>query len=322
MRKSIIWIISLCCVGISFAGEYKLFSSEVKMPFKVIDDTGSPVTHANVRGYFWDPHKRDACGDTYKGRTDTNGVLKVSGKGYAYIEGMVTKMGYYNTTYKISLGNKNLAKKNGTWPLKETKVILREKKTPIPMYAKRVETYIPATNIACGYDLMIGDWVKPYGKGKQKDLSFNITQKNVKNRMDFEGKLEITFSEEKDGFCKYKRKGIGKSVYDWDYTAPTNGYTYPLYITVGYKLPKGYYKKSDVAKGYFRIRSITNHYGELVSAYYGKCTDKIDFDVRETKTGFLRFQYYFNPTPNDRNMEFDPKHNLLKVLSREEVREP
>jgi hypothetical protein len=37
----------------------------------------------------------------------------------------------------------------------------------------------------------------------------------------------------------------------------------------------------------------------------------------------MQFRYYLNPTPNDRNMECDPKQNLLKGLkSSEQVREP
>lgn len=37
----------------------------------------------------------------------------------------------------------------------------------------------------------------------------------------------------------------------------------------------------------------------------------------------LRLAYYLNPTPNDRNMEFDPKRNLLTGLTPfEEVSEP
>ena len=37
----------------------------------------------------------------------------------------------------------------------------------------------------------------------------------------------------------------------------------------------------------------------------------------------LRFTYYLNPTPNDRNMEFDPKRNLFQNLkSTEQVNMP
>ncbi len=37
----------------------------------------------------------------------------------------------------------------------------------------------------------------------------------------------------------------------------------------------------------------------------------------------MRFSYYLNPTPNDRNLEFDPEQNLFKKLTiLEEVWDP
>ena len=32
----------------------------------------------------------------------------------------------------------------------------------------------------------------------------------------------------------------------------------------------------------------------------------------------MEFKYYLNPTPNDRDVEFDPKHNLLTNLKFDE----
>jgi hypothetical protein len=49
-----------------------------------------------------------------------------------------------------------------------------------------------------------------------------------------------------------------------------------------------------------------------------KLTD-FDFDPR----GRITFSYLFNPTANDRNLEFDPKKNLFKNLeSGEEIQKP
>jgi hypothetical protein len=33
---------------------------------------------------------------------------------------------------------------------------------------------------------------------------------------------------------------------------------------------------------------------------------------------FMNFTYYLNPTPNDRNVEFDPKRNLFTNLKDDE----
>ena len=57
----------------------------------------------------------------------------------------------------------------------------------------------------------------------------------------------------------------------------------------------------------FRVRTVVDDKGNIVSAHYGKIYGD-----------FMEFKYYLNPTPNDRNVEFDPKQNLLKNLKSDE----
>jgi hypothetical protein len=54
---------------------------------------------------------------------------------------------------------------------------------------------------------------------------------------------------------------------------------------------------------YFRVRTALDHQGNVVSAQYGKIYGDL-----------AQFRYYLNPTPNDRNIEFDPKQNLVGGL--------
>ena len=60
---------------------------------------------------------------------------------------------------------------------------------------------------------------------------------------------------------------------------------------------------------FFRVRTVKKD-KKIISAHYGKIDRDIEFWGNEK----LRFTYYLNPTPLDRNMEFDPKRNLLKGL--------
>jgi hypothetical protein len=63
---------------------------------------------------------------------------------------------------------------------------------------------------------------------------------------------------------------------------------------------------------FFRVRTVLDENGNVKSAQYGKIYGD-----------FMQFRYYFNPTPNSRNIEFDPKHNLLSGLqSFEQVSAP
>lgn len=52
---------------------------------------------------------------------------------------------------------------------------------------------------------------------------------------------------------------------------------------------------------YFRVRTKLDEKGDIESAHYGKIYGD-----------FMSFVYFLNPTPNDRNVEFDPKKNLLQ----------
>jgi hypothetical protein len=50
------------------------------------------------------------------------------------------------------------------------------------------------------------------------------------------------------------------------------------------------------------VRSKLDEDGNIISANYGN-----------NYGDFMSFIYNFNPTPNDRNVEFDPSRNLLKI---------
>ena len=74
----------------------------------------------------------------------------------------------------------------------------------------------------------------------------------------------------------------------------------------------------------FRIRTVLDDMGNIVSARYGKIYGPIEYGESDTNPGGkVRFTYYLNPTPNDRNVEFDPERNLFTDLkSSEEVWKP
>ncbi len=56
-----------------------------------------------------------------------------------------------------------------------------------------------------------------------------------------------------------------------------------------------------------------------MSALYGKMKGGFYISPDASNHGFIEFTYYLNPTPLDRNMEWDPKRNLFTGLSFEET---
>ncbi|MGD0253199.1 MAG: hypothetical protein ABSC01_10940 [Verrucomicrobiota bacterium] len=85
---------------------------------------------------------------------------------------------------------------------------------------------------------------------------------------------------------------------------------------------ENYYRPGQTGKSdydpnrncFFRVHTVLDSNGNVKSALYGK----IYGDPMQ-----MNFCYYLNPTPNSRNIKFDPKQNLLGSLkSTEQVSAP
>ena len=107
-----------------------------------------------------------------KGLTDTNGIYSVRLRNIQYnISGYFQKPGYYETKGKFwswGLGQ-GLVPPAGT----NFTIVLKRIIEPIPMKQKDITVYSPRPNEPVGFDLEIGDWVFPDGKGKISDLLFS-----------------------------------------------------------------------------------------------------------------------------------------------------
>ena len=73
-----------------------------------------------------------------------------------------------------------------------------------------------------------------------------------------------------------------------------------------------YYDEYDKNRCYyFRIRSKFDDKGNLIEAYYGKVYGDFKIGAHiDIGLDVVKFLYYLNPTPNDRNLEWDMKTNL------------
>ena len=275
---------------------------EWKATLKVVDENSQPVDKANVGvGYY--------TGNTSQridGLTDTNGIFvathSTSTLKYAIYElGLVIeKDGYYRTWSKCDLG---LPYDAIRWNPIIT-LTLKKVGKPIAMYARLVDENPPTLGQPIGYDLMMGDWVCVGHKGITKDIIFQKWAYR-KSGADYEYKVKVTFPKDGDGIQIYNipdsEKGSGlRSPHE----APLDGYTPELYKERSAHPGQPTKNDDDPNRIYlFRVRTVKNDDGKIVSAHYGKVYGD-----------FLQFTYYFNPTPNDRNIEFDPKQNLLGGL--------
>jgi hypothetical protein len=257
---------------------------------KVVDENDLPVAKASVKvGYYIKNTSVEI-----KGTTDTNGIFTArrATSTLNYVEYKlaleVEKEGYYGTRSTCDLGLPyDVVKWNPTITLPLKKV-----GKPIAMYAKST-TYIvfPAFNQPVGYDLTAGDWVAPYGNGANTDFIFTENHLDSKSGYTF----TISFPNPGDGIQGFamseSEKGSG---FHSQHEAPVDGYEPKYEQTHMHDANRVYY---------FRVRTVLDHQGNVTSAYYGKIYGD-----------FMQFTYYLNPTPNDRNIEFDPKQNLLGGL--------
>lgn len=265
---------------------------------RAVDEAGDPIMGANAEiGYYANSQPANV-----RGMTDNNGVFTASHSvlaSMAEVSCQAQKPDYYPTWRLHPLGPDYDPNK---WNFTETLVLKRVGK-PIPMYAKRVDTDPPILGQPVGYDLMIGDWVTPYGKGASADIIFQNSAYR-KSGADYEYKVKVTFPNSGDGIQVYAipdaETGSGlRSPHE----APLDGYQPQL--TKERSAHPGQAAKNDDDPNriyLFRVRTILDLSGNVKRAFYGKIYGD-----------FMQFTYYLNPTPNDRTIEFDPKHNLLRV---------
>jgi len=280
---------------------------EWKATVKVVDESGLPIEGADVTiSYFVKPPPDESIAFAKKtGKSDANGIFYASEHSTSIeLQCSAEKSGCYRTFQTYELGfalNYDPVK----WSPHLT-LLLRRIGQPIPMYAKKIHGGPPVSKQPVGYDLTIGDWVAPYGRGQRGDIIFT-TEFTGKSPYDYESKLMISFPNPGDGIQKIERQeplnegSFLKSPHE----APATGYQ-PQMVKEESAHPGQERKEPDNNPNriyLIRVQSFFDQNGNVKSALYGKIYGD-----------FMEFSYYLNPTPNSRNLEFDPKQNLLKNL--------
>jgi hypothetical protein len=287
----LVWLALSCALAQANAVQHKWSAT-----LKVVDENANPVAGANASiGYFTNSQPA-----SFEGLTDFEGLFSATHSAQSDLNVLgfeAKKAGFYTTRIGCDLFPPYEPAK---WNLTQ-KLVLKKVEKPIGMYAKQINSLkFPEYNKVIGYDLMIGDWVAPYGKGANSDIRFIEHHADAKSGYTF----TISFPNLGDGIQEFTVPDAEKgSELRSAHEAPVDGYQ-PVHEQT---------QMADPHRGYFlRVRTTLDHNGNIVSALYGKIYGD-----------FMQFNYYLNPTPNDRNIEFDPKHNLLRGLkSYEQVTAP
>jgi hypothetical protein len=187
-------------------------------------------------------------------------------------------------------------------------VVLKKIVNPVPLSFRYMVAYPPRLSEPVAFDLEIGDWVAPDGKGKISDIWFKC-EKRMPSRSDFDFRVTATFStNEVDGIQAFMATDPAGMVLASNlmppHEAPLNGYTNTLVAFVQMRpnacTPDSWTENKNYI---FRVRGRKNDKGEIIEANVGWIRG--DFRVGPTydKNGVIMFNYYYNPDSHSRSLE-------------------
>jgi hypothetical protein len=304
---------------------------------KVVDEEGAPVAGARVGVTFYGSMGAGmGAGMTAHASvekwTGTNGLCAFRGRCAASVGFSVTKSGYYGFNMDLSWPSEftNIV----MWRLQPWDVtytaVLRRVVNPIPLYARRMDMLqAPSYDQTYGLDLMKADWVSPYGKGEVADFLVRVDcvfgEVPASGARVYDATCKIEFPNEGDGLqevrCPWPVRAA-ESLLHLPRLAPEDGYSNKWEAIVYAREGRYHRPWREDDNYYFRVRTQKDEGGKIVHALYGKIYGPIEFWI-STNGPLLKMTYYLNPTPNDRNLEFDPKRNLFTDLNiHEEVYRP
>jgi hypothetical protein len=277
---------------------------------KAVDDNGVPVTGAKIRVSY-----SVYTTNQISGLTDTNGsFVATHHDATENLSINAEKQGYYPFSFTYYKGDYQPARWNPNLT-----VLLRKIGKPIAMYAQRARIEVPELGKPIGFDLMEGDWVAPYGHGKTSDFIFEA-QRRFNSWQDFDSSFSLTFHSPDDGLFAISMPLDQGSTLRLPAVAPKSGYATELSGQLSDTPSKAWETSEKKDQNYyFRVRTVKDDGGNIVSAHYGKIYGDFKIDAINSKTLLIFFQYYLNPTPNSHNVEFDPKQNLFHQLSNRQL---
>ena len=284
----------------------------------VVDASTQPVAGATVEVWYYvkPPPGQTEASEKIEGLTDSRGLFTASHEDRSVdISFRAAKAGYYPSTYGHTLFLPGQFDQQTVAANRHPQVTLLLKKVgkPIPMCAKRIRSQPPVNEKAVGYDLESGDWVTPYGKGKNADIMFTAHHDH-RATDDWDYQLIVSFPRPGDGIQPFTISDLEKtSALRSPHEAPENGYQ-PQWVKSQSRRPgePSVYGIDKNLNFFFRVRTVLDEKGNVKTANYGKIYGD-----------FMDFQYFLNPEANSRNVEFDPaKNRCQNIHPADHVREP
>jgi hypothetical protein len=299
----------------------------------VLDDHGNPLPKVHVNFAFGISFQ-SRIGNVQSGPSDAEGKFSASMKTDGQLTVTATKPGYYKWQDSSMFFSPDI-KTGKIQPYdpadQPIQILMRKILNPIPLYAKRMKLDFPKSEGPYGFDMQVADWVAPLGKGSVVDfiVTIQLDRPDPSDRDIHHAKLEITFPNPGDGWQIFEAQPSGGSLLRLPHQAPTNGYHSVLrrefgshgyrreiHNDTGSSRKRGSYgydsPNHDKTNYFLRTRTIMDAEGNIIAAHYAKIHGQIRVYGLLREDPGLDMEFYFNPTANDRNLEFDPAKNLMR----------
>ena len=321
-------IVAIALTAITLATScVHVLARSARVTVHICDEGGRAVTGANTRVLF-SVDEGIGAAPNYRqkeGLSSADGTFVAAERCDSTVSVSVEKGGYYRS--EITRVSVNVSDGSGGWVRTNPviRMVLIPVEEPTPMYARKIQGLrIPVLGQALGFDFIAADWVQPHGSGTTSDALFTVDRNSPADVKNFRAKVRIEFPGEGNGVIRIVEQEIRSwSALRLPRSAPEVGYANSLALYHERQTGVGYSSNIRRDLGYF-MKLRTKRVGdELRDSLFGKIDGDFDIDVVNSETADLYFTYYVNPTPNDRNLEFDPNRNLFKNLDwNEEVRAP
>lgn len=311
MKKTIFLLFAITCATCHAqlsqnTTDTMTWGAKTKITFHVVDYEGKSVSNATMR-VVWSydyTNKRKVL----RTQTDEKGFVVIEEKSRGTFTYFVEKGGYYQSEGKHSFDVRGeIRVKGGRWepwnPI--VKVVLKEKRNPAPLVEKGGKHIIPVSEEPLGFDFLSGEMLAPVGSGRIADLLFQYEFQVTNNT----GHCSLTLSTVNSDDGMIVLQNDGWSTLKTLYEAPLDGYVPSISFERDWKGRIFSKRKELGADAYvvFRCRTKRDAENNLISANYGILYGPLDFGRhgKNDKEGMMIFRSLFNPTPNERNLEWD-----------------
>lgn len=289
----------------------------VCMQFSIKDQDGRPVESASITVETAEKRTLPYASKKFKTmiiRTDKKGLASerfMCWDGHVIVS--VEASGYYGKTLRdLSFKtNYDMRARETVFLEKEKKVdiCLQARKNPVPLYSyrglNRVWSFGKKESVA-GYDLKIGDWVHPRGRGEVAD--FFIRHEMIPTNGTYRCVASLTFAQ---GCGAYVTGTACQKSTPLIYEAETNKLLQTEFCVVqiwdasGRTMLSGDKLLADKEVLVIRSRAKIDETGNVIEANYSKVYGPFSI------AGIFEFrQSFFNPRINDANLELDVGRNL------------